>query len=266
MAASAQDEPTTRSLRDAFPRTQTSDGPVFYQTVDGLRRFVLDREAEGALLRFEGSPEVFALDEAAGGGGDILYRDDLGEDVVRVSTRNSVTLYTSVYPTGILTADIGPAPSLDVLTGAGDGAEAVVATMTMRSAAAGFSAGAAGDAASPRALVDDAVRALELDLQAAAGRAVPVDVRALVNDAGAAAVFADAARVTSLAVQRAQSDGDPDGLLDAMAGVELTSADVAEVDYDEGVWVIGVSPAAGFAGRPSSLRILHDIAAAHAAQ
>ncbi len=115
-AATAQNEPRTRSLRDALVVQNTAPTAERFVSEDGATRFVLERSGRGALLRFNGSFEVFALSAQTGAGGDIVYRNDVGEQVARVTSLGFVTLYTPSQPGGVLTSLEGPAPPISGFT------------------------------------------------------------------------------------------------------------------------------------------------------
>ena len=62
--------------------------------------FILDRSGPAALFRFEHSPEIWALRPTAGPGGDIIYKNDLDQPVVRVSRLGALTVFTTQRPLG----------------------------------------------------------------------------------------------------------------------------------------------------------------------
>src|SRR6478609_2586857 len=67
------------------------------------KSFILDRSADSseALLKFDDSPEVWVLEPSPGPGGVTIYRNDVGEPVVRVTRLGGVTLYTPRTPEGM---------------------------------------------------------------------------------------------------------------------------------------------------------------------
>ena len=122
-----------RSLRDFMFGEHDADRhfgaspPVARYTAEEGDAFVLDRAARTPLLRFEDSPEIWALVATAGPRGDLIYKNDVGEPMLRVSRLGGVTLFTEVRPTGSaawvvsqagalrLTAPIGPEGLFNVL-------------------------------------------------------------------------------------------------------------------------------------------------------
>lgn len=122
LASRAQARPPQRSegpvsLREALTGSTAQDGRTHahtplvarYLSNDG-DRFVLDRTGSYALLRFERSDEVWALRSAPAPGGDVLYKNDVGEPVLRATRLGGVTLFTDHSPDGEPAEMIGPAP------------------------------------------------------------------------------------------------------------------------------------------------------------
>lgn len=107
------------SLRDALfggragvDRHFGSAPPVARYTADTGQEFVLDREAHGALLRFENSAEVWALTVSPGPRGDWIFRNDAGQPVLRASRLGGVTLFTPERPMGLAASLVGQAGPL----------------------------------------------------------------------------------------------------------------------------------------------------------
>ena len=74
--------------------------------------FVLDRAAHIPLLRFDDSSEIFALFPTPGPRGDMIYKNDAGEPVLRVSRLGGVTLFTDDRPMGAAAYVVGQAGAL----------------------------------------------------------------------------------------------------------------------------------------------------------
>jgi hypothetical protein len=90
------------SLRSTEPpmvaRYEGEDGPAF----------ILDRTCGGAaLLQFDGDPEIWALTATPGPHGDIIYRNDLGQPMLRSTRLGGVTLFTPGRPSGMPAAFVG---------------------------------------------------------------------------------------------------------------------------------------------------------------
>lgn len=107
------------SLRDALfggrsngDRHFGSAPPVARYMADAGAEFVLDRESHGALLRFENSAEVWALTVSPGPRGDWIFKNDVGQPVLRASRLGGVTLFTPDRPMGLAASLVGQAGPL----------------------------------------------------------------------------------------------------------------------------------------------------------
>jgi hypothetical protein len=92
------------SLHEAFMGGHQADKPTGppaarYQTDEGAV-FVLDRSTPKTLLKFENDPEIWALDRANGPRGDVIYRNDLGEEMLRATRLGGLTVFTMRRPEG----------------------------------------------------------------------------------------------------------------------------------------------------------------------
>ena len=81
-----------------------------YQTDEGAV-FVLDRSTPRTLLKFENDPEIWVLDRANGPRGDVIYRNDLGEEMLRATRLGGVTVFTMRRPEGSPAAFDGATPA-----------------------------------------------------------------------------------------------------------------------------------------------------------
>lgn len=75
-------------------------------------RFVLDRSGNVVLMKFEDSQEVFALSTTQAPRGDVIYRNDLGEPVLRATRLGGLTLFYRARSGGTPAALDGAAASL----------------------------------------------------------------------------------------------------------------------------------------------------------
>ena len=82
--------------------------------------FILDTSGSRALMRFERSTEVWVLRPTPAPRGDIIYRNDNGDQVLKVTPDGGVTLYTTATPQGSPVSRVGDAQGLAsaTLTGA----------------------------------------------------------------------------------------------------------------------------------------------------
>ncbi|MHB8529805.1 MAG: DUF4908 domain-containing protein [Caulobacteraceae bacterium] len=86
--------------------------PVARYRIDEGGMFTLDRSTREPLLKFEDSPEVWALSPVRGPRGDIIYRNDLGQPVLRATKLGGMTVFTSRRPAGSAASLAGPTSPL----------------------------------------------------------------------------------------------------------------------------------------------------------
>src|SRR5205085_2614180 len=70
-----------------------------YVSEDG-HSFVLDRSQPRPLLKFDDSAEVWVLNPQPAPRGDTIYKNDLGEPMLRATRLGGVTLFTEDRPNG----------------------------------------------------------------------------------------------------------------------------------------------------------------------
>jgi hypothetical protein len=194
-------------------RFRTEDGDVF----------VLDRTGPRALLKFQNRDEVWALEGHPAPRGDTVFRNDLGETVLRASKLGGLTLFTRRAPNGQAVMLVGPG---DPLSG-----RRPLSPMALL-----------------RALVVSGHRATRAAQHPLAVTSVDEIT------AETAAPIADAAVVVAEAFEDLDRSGRRD-LLARWRRVVLALGDRAEAKADGDVLVIVLNPKAGPAGRPSSARI-----------
>jgi hypothetical protein len=216
------------SLRDTLFRSHASDGRQFdapmigrYVSEDG-DVFTLDRTQPKPLLKFENSFEVWALEPQPAPRGDTIYKNDLGEPVLRATRLGGITIFTDQRPGG----------SAAALAGIGS---------PLRLAIMG-----------PQALLERLAQA-SARASRAARRLIPFEAEATPTSS---ALIADAAMVTSEAVVRMTKRSDTRRLLDHILKVRLMDGRKSSVQLNQGVLEVVVSPPQGLAGRPSSDRIV----------
>lgn len=89
-------------LRDRlFGRGRPAQVDVGRFSTTGGPSFTLDQTGVRPLLRFEDSTEIWTLRPSAGVRGDIYYRNDVGEVVLRATRIGGLTLYTADNPGGV---------------------------------------------------------------------------------------------------------------------------------------------------------------------
>ncbi len=186
------------------------------------RVFILDRTQPVPMLKFEDSPEVWALAPNPAPRGDVIYKNDLGEPVLRVTRLGGFTLFTDQRPSG------------EAVSLAGGGAPLRLAPM------------------SPQAVFE---RMAQASLRASRAARRPMLFEAEATPASSA-LIADAAVVTSVAIIRLSQRKDGRALLAKVNRVRFQEGRKPQATLKNGVLTIVVSPAEGLAGRPSSDRII----------
>ncbi len=75
--------------------------------------FVLDRsDGRRAVIKFDDSSELWALSASPGPRGDVIYRNDMGEPVLRATRLGGLTLFTVDVPGGTAAAPLSTVQSL----------------------------------------------------------------------------------------------------------------------------------------------------------
>jgi hypothetical protein len=103
-------------LHEAFMGAHLAEKPTGpltgrYQTDEGAV-FILDRSSAAPLLKFEDDAEIWVLHPAHGPRGDIIYRNDLGEEMLRATSFGGMTVFTVRRPAGSAAAFDGASPPL----------------------------------------------------------------------------------------------------------------------------------------------------------
>jgi hypothetical protein len=189
--------------------------------------FVLDRTGPKALLKFQNRDEVWALEGHPAPRGDTVFKNDVGETVLRASKLGGLTLFTRRTPNGQAVTLVGRGEPL----------------WTRRRLSL---------VALLRAVVASGHRATR-----AAQHPLAVTSEDEIT-AETAAPIADAAAVVAEAFEDLDRSGRRD-LLARWRRVVLVLGDRAEVKADGDVLVIGLNPKTGPAGRPSSARIVRAL-------
>ena len=225
-AGQALSEPGPVNLRELFFREHRDMPPVARFRADNGDGFVLQRFGSNAYLKFESSPEVWALNGVGGARGDTIFRNDVGEPVLRMTRLGGFTLFTGDQPDGL-------AVSL---------------------------AGAAGPLKTPGPIGPSALfQALAASSARASRAAQHLISFVVVPDATPKTdwLFADAAvNCAEAFVRLAQQGADGRSLASRFGRVEFLAGGSVQAMAASGVVRITVAPGKGFAGRPSSQRIL----------
>ena len=215
-------------LREGLFGGHPADGRQFsappvarYVSEDG-DVFVLDRSQAKPLLKFENSVEVWALQPQPAPRGDTIYKNDLGEPVLRATRLGGVTVFTGHRPEGEAAALAGAGPPRRLLV------------------------------LGPQALLEKLAQA-SLHASHALHHGVLFDAEAT---PASSALIADAALITSLAVARSADKPEAQGFLSKLRRVFLIEGRKPAAQFAQGTLKITVAPDQGIAGRPSSDRIM----------
>jgi hypothetical protein len=173
-------------------------------------------------LKYDSSPEVWALLSQPAPRGDVIYKNDLGEPVLRATRLGGLTVFTSQRPGGSAAALTGESQPLRL------------------------------PAIGPQALLERLAQA-SARASRAAKRLIPFEADAT---PASAPLVADAAVVTAEAVVRIMRRPDSRTLLARFSKVKLVEGKKPAAALEQGVIRITVNPALGLAGRPSSDRII----------
>lgn len=199
-----------------------------YQTDQGAE-FVLDRSSGRALLKFDGDPEIWVLHPATGPRGDTIYRNDLGEEMVRATRLGGMTVFTQKRPDGSAAAFFSPCAPLRIPQLGPEG-------LALRFAQAS----------------DRASRAAQHAIEFETGRDAEPET---------AGVIADAATVASEALVGMAAAAPARAALARILDVVITQGSRPAVALRRGVLTVTVDPRQGLFGRPSS-RVIERAAGA----
>lgn len=212
-------------LRDSLSRQRGGEAvgpPIARYVSEEGRVFILDRTQSAPLMKFENSPEVLALTPSPAPRGDIIYKNDLGEPVLRATRLGGFTLFTDQRPSG------------EAVSLAGGGAPLRLPAL------------------SPQAVFE---RLAQASVRASRAARRPMLFEAEATPASSA-LIADAAVVTSVAIIRLSQRKDGRALLARFNRVQFEEGKKAQATLKNGVLRISVAPSQGVAGRPSSDRII----------
>jgi len=236
--ASALAQAMPESLRQRFTGSSAEDGrdknnpPVARYVSGSGATFVLDRSGRHALLQFQGSVEIWVLKPSPGPRGDLIYKNDLGQPVLRSTRLGGMTLFTREHPEGMPAALVGETAKFRPPTLS---PQAVLQSMTKASARAGR----------------------------AAQRLIPFEAgkgRTAVTPATSFLV-ADAANVAAEAISRLAMTPTGRNALKRVKKVMILYGERPGARVVDGIVEVIIAPQHGMAGRPSSGLIMRAIAA-----
>jgi hypothetical protein len=202
--------------------------PVARYVADDGDSFVFDRTAGGeGLLKFEDSAEVWVLAPQSAPRGDIIYKNDLGEPMLRATRLGGLTLFTPEQPGGAAAALAG-------------------GSLPLRLAPVG---------------PGDVLRRID-NLGQRAKRATQHTIEMEFHvDQSSGPLVADVAMVLADTIEHIAQRLDGRKLLAKFNKISIESAKKPSVKVERKVLEVRVAPSQGFAGRPSSEKIARAIAA-----
>jgi hypothetical protein len=186
-------------------------------------QFVLDRTTSRPLLRFADSTEVWALQAQAGPRGDVIYKNDLGQPVLRATKVGGLTLFTRDRPEGAAAALAGQSSPIRLSP---TGPNALLQKLAQASAKA----------------------------SRAAQRLIPVGADATPQSA---AIIADTALLAAEAMVRMSRHPNGKVALGRIEKIFVAQGKRPDASVSKGVLIVTVRPDMGIAGRPSSERIAY---------
>ncbi len=192
---------------------------------DGGQAFVLDSSGVRPLLRFDESAEIWVLRPTPAPRGDIIYRNDNGDQILRVTADGGITLYTTRTPQGSPVSRSGTAQPLRTPN---LGPVQLFNLMARRSN-----------------LVSEAV-----------GRLITIDL----DGSQSEALCVEALIVTTDAVIRMARNPSTRGAVNRLRKISIIEGGRASVSFSRGELRVMVDPSRGVVGRPSSAVVIRTMA------
>jgi hypothetical protein len=191
--------------------------------IDGGGGFILDRSVKPPLVRFDDSPEVWVLNPSHGPRGDIIYKNDLGEPLLRATRLGGMTVFTPRRPEGSAAAPELEAPPIRL------------APLTVNG------------------LFDHMLRSANHCSRLARHT---VWFEAPNADAKSVALIADSVTNVEGAMFYLSRRADGHALLLRVRRISVMVSNRSSVGLDQGVLMVTIAPTQGYGGRPSSARIM----------
>lgn len=211
----------SRELLNRGGRATTLPAVGRYVAESG-ERFVLDRSGRFPLLRFERRDETWVLRPTPAPRGDVIYRNDAGQQILRVTPSGGMTVFTPSAPGGSPASFAGAGTSL------------------------------APPSLGPAQLFNLMARRSAM-LSQAVGRLVEINVN---TSSASEAVTVEALIIATDAVLRMARSPTSRGALARLRGLTIVEGSRASATFRNGELRIVVAPAQGVAGRPSSARVI----------
>ena len=225
-APALADDPSLKDLlfgdRRSESQRQAPPPPVARYVSETGEGFILDRSSERALMRFENSPEIWVLQPTVGPRGDILYKNDIGQVLLRATRVGGLTLFTGKRPAGASAALTGASTPIRLKT--------------------------IGPVDLYRILLGASARASRLSKHR-----ISFDAEAT---PASSTLIADAAILSVVALERILQRPDGPVMAARIQRVVIVEGRKPEAMLRAGTLLIAVTPSLGLAGRPSSERIM----------
>ena len=189
--------------------------------------FVFDRSGSRPLFRFESRNETWVLRPSPAPRGDLIYRNDAGDQILRITPDGGMTLYTVRSPNGTPASMSGPAPSL------------------------------APPAVTPSQLFRFSIQQSDR-MSEAVGHLIYVTLD--LERPGHEAAVAETVSVICEAVLRMTRSSTTRSHAAGIRRINVVEGARPETRYADGVLTVVTNPSQGASGRPSSARIIRTIA------
>jgi hypothetical protein len=208
--------------RNAAAAAARAVPPTGRYVAESGEAFILDRSGQRPLLRFDRRDETWVLRPTAAPRGDVIYRNDAGDQLLRVTPGGGMTVYTPRAPGGSPASFAGPGQSLTPPT---LGPTQLFQLMARRSAM----------------------------LSQTMGRLIEINVD---TDGQAEGLAVEALILSTDAVLRIARSPTARSSLERLRSITIIEGQRASVTYARGDLRIIVAPVQGVAGRPSSARVI----------
>lgn len=193
--------------------------------------FIFDGSSARPLFRFERRTETWVLRTSPAPRGDVIYRNDAGAQILRVTPAGGVTLYTTRAPNGSPASMIGPAAPLSL------------------------------PQITPTQLIAYSIQQSGR-MSAAVGHLVIVNIELEPPQPGrprVEPVVAETISVVAEAILRMSRSATVRGQVARIRRIQIEESDRAAVTFANGTLTILIATDRGLAGRPSSARIIRAV-------
>jgi hypothetical protein len=188
--------------------------------------FVFDGSGSRPLFRFDRRTETWVLRATPAPRGDVIYRNDAGAQILRVTPGGGVTLYTTRAPNGSPASVVGAAAPLSL------------------------------PQITPTQLITFSIQQSGR-MSAALGHLVAVNIE--LDRPGLEPVVAETISVVTEAVLRMSRSATVRGQVAQVRRIQIEESTRAAVSFSEGTLTILIIGNQGLAGRPSSARIIRAV-------